>query len=1000
MELVKKWHILLLLLVGLNVLGQNNYITKRLSVSDGLLANDIRTLCLDSNGVLWIGSRSGLTQIIQGNITANAAATEFRYTNVTDIIEDSNKSIWVSSYGQGVLYQNEGTKRLFTTQDGLISDRIRKFFIHRDQLYVGTVEGLSIININDFSIRSPQYVKNRDHNFEVSGFFAVEDKVYATTINDGTYLIDDTSLIKVNDIERVLSVYQYGDYVFYGCQFGLVVENIKTRELNYHADLPSVRLIKEINGQVVFVSSGMFENKGGIYKWEKDKSVDVTQEFNVTSTDLYSLAYDKVNDFLYVGSESEGLYKVDMFSALSYDTSIGRIMALTSHHKRLYVFAKNGLTIKSDDKVISHTPNLKFKQFQEKHYHKFQKLATKENHFFELDYTIPANKIIYYKAIVKNNAIWVSTNIGMFEVDLDGNILSYYNIHHYQFEFINNTLIESNPYGGVRVYSDIQQMKYDYHLRIEGTNIPRDIVDIKQLGNRLFFAGALDGLYSYSDKEGFVSLKEKGSFTERRLKMLAIKEPNKRMYVATDFNDIYCLSVENDTVKINNLISNEELFGTNINLLEVVNNKLIIGTNKGLTIITKTGKFYINEEQGMSNPEITSATTIGNVLYIGTTEGIYILDTQYFQPREQSLNVKLTRLLINGKEYTDESGNTVIKKELKLPYQSNSMQIGFNVLGAKYPDKLLFKYRLKLTENWNDVKGSKIDLHYLEAGIYPIDLKIYDFDSGTEMIYPLLYLEIEKPFYLKLWFFVSCGALIFLITYLVYRSCLVRLKQQQEVEASKLNHEKDKLSYEKRLAEVKLLSVRSQMNTHFIFNVLSSIQFYILDNQSEAAFTYLGKFSKFIRASLSLSSKERITLAEELDYLAKYVDIENMRLEGRMRFTVESHLIVELSEVMVPPMLLQPFVENSIVHAFPPSIERPEISIELYQKLNDIEIVITDNGIGSNSKKTKRHTGTSVGMTIVRERMSFIQDYLDEDLVTTIDEHGTRVVMKLKGIIK
>ncbi|MFD0699135.1 sensor histidine kinase [Myroides pelagicus] len=1006
MEFVKRALLFFLLLISSWSFGQVNYITKNISIRDGLLANDVRSLYLDSRGILWIGSRFGLTQIMQGQIKISPIASKHRFTNVTGILEDEHGAIWSASYGQGLLYQSEYQDFTITTEEGLISDRVRELFLFEDKLYVGTTEGVSIVDIDDFSITNIKLPLIAEHSFEVSGFYVVNSGVYLTTINDGTYQIKGEELIEVNKLKRILSVFQHGDFVFYGTQNGLVVDNLKDHTQKVYSDIPSVRHINQANGQVYLVTSGVYENKGGVYLWTPEKITDITKDLHIDTTSLYTIEYDEVNDFLFIGSENDGLYQTDLFSALSYDDTISGVMSLCTDQKKLYIFAKDGLTIKRDDKAILHVSAASFKAFQQSKYNKYEELATKRNHFFEIDYTTSVDNIVFYKSIVNNNSLWVSSNIGTFELSLDGKLLNYYNIHQYEYAFFNGRLLETNPYGGVRVYDDLKNMKYTYYYRSDGSNIPRDIVSIAKVDDRLFFAGALDGLYTYSKLSGFKSLLDSGEFTEKRLKKLVYNPEEQVLYVATDFNDIYIVNVKDGVMIVSDVISSHELLGTNISLLESVSGKLIVGTDKGLTIFTKKGKFYVDDEQGFKHGEITGYTIVGNVLYIGTANGIYILDTHYFQQRDRLLDVQVSKVLVNGKLYKEHNSLQEDNNKLILPYRSNSLQLHFAVLGAKYPNKLQFKYRLKLTENWLEIREDKIDLHYLEAGIYPIDLKVYDYDSGNERVYPLLYIEIEKPFYMTIWFFISCGVGIALISYLIYRNRLHRLEQLQEVKETKLNFAKktaeekaDKLILEKRIVELKLQSVRSQMNTHFIFNVLSSIQYFILDNQSDAAFSYLGKFSKFMRTSLGFSAKERISIEEELQYLANYVEIENMRMDGRITFEIDSQLAVDLHDVHIPPMLLQPFVENSIVHAFPPSIANPLIRIELRQEGFDIVIAIIDNGVGINAKKQYRHSETSVGISIVRERMSFIQEYLEEDLVTTLKESGTIVLLRLRGIL-
>lgn len=993
MEFVKKICCLIFILWSSVFYGLGNYFTKHYTVNSGLLASDVRTVFMDSKHVLWIGSRSGLSQMIQGKIRTSSMALQHRFSNVTAIVETDKGAMFFSSYGQGILYKNQQESSIIGVKEGLASDRIRSLFIHGDKLYVGSTEGVSIVNTDNLEINTPAFETCVNESFEISGFFEYEDKVYATTINHGTYVIENDSLQQINDHERIFSVHREGDLVFYGCQTGLIVENFKTKEIVYQVTTPSVQEFRKIKGVVYFVCAGMYENNGGLYQWDGQKVQSVSTAFNLPTTDLLTLTFDEQNKFLYIGSKSSGLYKIQFSNVLNYDNSIQKVMALAKLKESIFVFYKKGLLIQKRDGSTKEIALAKFKNFQLAHHLKYKELTNKKNHFFEIDYTTPAQKIIFYKAKkVSANHIWVSSNIGMFKLNAEGELLDYANIHNYQFEFLNNNLFESNPYGGIRIYSDLERMKYVYYPDTNNPKIPRTIVDIKNVNNTLFFAGALDGLYSYNASKGFTSLSASGIFDEKRIKLLA-QGPNNTLYVSTSFNDVYCLTVTQDSIQAKRVVLNADILGANISLLETIDDKLFIGTNKGLTVVTPNGRFYFDAEQGFSDTEITAFVKSKNLLYIGTNSGLYTLDTTYFEKKDFNSAITLTSVVVNGKDYVAKQGDIAGLKQLKLPYRLNSVQLSFAALEAKYPKKLVFKYRLKSTSEWNVIQNATITLHYLESGIYPIELNVYDYSSGVDHTYAILYLEIEKPLYLRTWFFMVCGVLLVLVTVFIYKIRIRLLKRKQEIRAKKL-------LYEKRLAEVKLLAVRSQMNSHFVFNVMSSIQYYILANESDKAFDYLGDFAKLIRLSLSHSLKERISLREELEYLQKYVNIENIRFDDRIEFKITKKADLDVYAISIPPMLLQPFIENSIVHAFPSSIKNPLIEIEIKEVGTDLELIVRDNGIGSLSKTLKRHEEESIGVSLVKERMAFIQEYLEEDLVITITDLGTEVRMRLRNIIK
>ena len=231
---------------------------------------------------------------------------------------------------------------------------------------------------------------------------------------------------------------------------------------------------------------------------------------------------------------------------------------------------------------------------------------------------------------------------------------------------------------------------------------------------------------------------------------------------------------------------------------------------------------------------------------------------------------------------------------------------------------------------------------------------------------------------------------------------VVLLNQQVEID----KHEKVKVEYAKELAELKITSLRSQMNPHFIFNSLNAIKLYIIDNKKENAVYYLNKFSKLIRKILAATREKEITFSEEIETIKLYIDIENIRFNNEidLEFTLAKN--VSLDTIKIPSLILQPFVENAIWHGLSLKKEHKKLSIDIRKKgETHIEISIEDNGIGRDKsaliKQKKLYKKDSVGINLTKERLSnFEKDYKNnytlkfEDLY---DENkkasGTKVIL-------
>jgi tetratricopeptide (TPR) repeat protein len=176
--------------------------------------------------------------------------------------------------------------------------------------------------------------------------------------------------------------------------------------------------------------------------------------------------------------------------------------------------------------------------------------------------------------------------------------------------------------------------------------------------------------------------------------------------------------------------------------------------------------------------------------------------------------------------------------------------------------------------------------------------------------------------------------------------------------------------------ELKLKLLRSQMDPHFIFNALGSIQSFMYQNESGKAASYLGQFSSLTRSVLKNSNKELITLEEELETLKNFIEIEKMRKRGCFNYELEIDENIEPDFIYVPPIFLQPFVENAIQHGFAKKeCDQGMISIQIKQQPKSIQITITDNGQGINSasKNNRESNHQSMGMKIFKDRIHLIE---------------------------
>jgi LytS/YehU family sensor histidine kinase len=215
-----------------------------------------------------------------------------------------------------------------------------------------------------------------------------------------------------------------------------------------------------------------------------------------------------------------------------------------------------------------------------------------------------------------------------------------------------------------------------------------------------------------------------------------------------------------------------------------------------------------------------------------------------------------------------------------------------------------------------------------------------------------------------------------------------------------------KTSFEKQVTEVEMKALRSQMNPHFIFNSLHSINNYMMDNDKKNASDYLGKFSKLMRMILENSSEREVALEEDLSALELYLQLEAMRFENKFTYKIEVADDIDKENTLVPPLILQPFVENSILHGLQNKESNGKIMVHLQKENNMIICTVEDNGVGRQKamemkEKTAAHQGESLGMKITNARIDIINKIKKAKAsVSLIDlSEGMRVEVKLPLVL-
>ena len=393
----------------------------------------------------------------------------------------------------------------------------------------------------------------------------------------------------------------------------------------------------------------------------------------------------------------------------------------------------------------------------------------------------------------------------------------------------------------------------------------------------------------------------------------------------------------------------------------------------------------MNEEQGLKQP-FSASKIEGENLIIGSEKGYYKFNLNFIEQNKQLV----TKLKVNGIKINNENKSIqkiITNDKAKLNYNQNTIGLTFLTNAHPYPEKLTYEYRLNPNSEWSALSNTPaIFLPYLPPENYQIEVQVTDLSTGFKYSEVLLKLTISPPFWKAWWFSVAILCMLTFGTYMLYTH---RIKRHKKIE-------EEKSLIKNRMEAVKMEALLAQMNPHFIFNAMNSIQLYIMDNDVDNAVLFLGEFSKLIRKNLDHCTRPYIFIYEEIEYLNSYIYVENKRFNNAVvvEFTVDTS--IDTYSMEIPSMSIQPFIENVFVHAFPPNVTKPTLTIDFSLNAEQLLIcTIKDNGVGFSKTAKKLHK--SKGISLIKERLKLLGYDIDTTLrITSSKNAGTTVVISFK----
>ncbi|OPZ99738.1 MAG: putative sensor-like histidine kinase [Bacteroidetes bacterium ADurb.Bin408] len=453
------------------------------------------------------------------------------------------------------------------------------------------------------------------------------------------------------------------------------------------------------------------------------------------------------------------------------------------------------------------------------------------------------------------------------------------------------------------------------------------------------------------------------------------KDNENILWIATMGGGLNKYDFKTNTIKA---YTEEEGMPNNIvyNILEDHLGNLWLSTNFGLSKFNKKNETFVNYDirDGIQSSEFNlgaACKTSDGELLFGGMQGFNLFKPEIITENKHHPPVLVTAFKVFNKPHQYQYGNG---DTIELSYHDNFFSFEFASLEFSNPDKIKYAFTLEnFDKGWLYAEATRRYAEYtnIPPGVYTFRVKATDSQGLWLPETCHLYLIIHNVWWRSLWFKASIVLFILIIIALIIYDRYRKIRRKHR-------WEKQKLQLEKQLFDLKQKALSLQMNPHFIFNTLNAIQTFILKDNTDQAIQFMGKLSQLMRLILSSTREVYVPLINEVKILTYYLDLEKIRFNEKFDYTIHVDNAIDTEFTGVPPMLIQPFVENAVLHGIMHKKEKGHISIIFKPAKDNIHCIIKDDGIGREKsallKKEKGLSHTSRGIAIIADRLSLFEE--------------------------
>jgi len=922
----------------------------RFTVKEGLGSNNIKSILEDKNGNLWFGTNGGGVSKYDGQHLTRFTQKEGMTGNfIYCILEDKKGNLWFVTQ-QGLSKYDGKSFIHFTEKEGLTNNYVECMLEDKNgNLWFGTKGGLSQYDGQRFTNFTKSEGLSKNHIRSI-----LEDKsgnLWFGTLDGGVIKYDGKNFTDFTEKE------------------GLSENSVFT-------------ILEDSRGKLWFGTFG-----GGINKYDGESFTHFTEGQGLSNNLVRCILEDKSGSLWFGTNDGVNKYELrDIEHGNKRFVSLTNKEGLSSNYIRSILEDKSG--------------NFWFGTFGGG----LNKYDGKSfTHFSQKDGLI--DDWIWKVLEDKSGNIWSSGGWGVSKYD--GKSFTNFTIRQgLSDEFVIDMLEDKSGNlwfgtnaGGVSKYDGSTFTHFTTKEGLSNDNVRSILED--ESGNLWFGTGG--GGVSKYDGKTFTHFTVKEGLSDDFVESL-MEDRSGNLWVGTSnglnkMDKEYASSVPGASNRYFKTYTYEDGFTG-------------IGVTFGKTMYEgKDGTIWIGADDRLTifRPDkVTKDTTPPNLQLTGLSLYNESIPWQSLLPlqdrhgsKEDSGIVMQNGVLVHDLYFDSLSKWYSVPKNLSLAYDNNYFTVQFLGITLQSPNKVKYQYKLEgIDEDWSALTNrSEATYGHVPHGNYTFKVKAMNGDGywSNELSYPL---TIRPPWWHTWWAYTLFALLLTGIIYAIFRYNLNRIRMQHEVEVQ-----------QHKTAQLEMQALRAQMNPHFIFNSLNSINLFILESNKQRASEYLTKFSRLVRLILHNSQEAFIPLEKELEALELYLQLESLRFEERFKYKITVENNVDVKVVKVPPLIIQPLAENAIWHGLMQKKEEGHLEIEVYQQKEILFCKITDDGIGrekASEGKSKFTSGRkSMGMRITGDRIAILKNQREDKnhiVVTDLvlpdgSPGGTEVLLRIPILI-